>query len=71
MEMEKKHYKKEKLDNIDKTCLECSVYNEIYNENYSYGDYVMLKKLGKLKPVPKIDIIIAHFPRIDAIIANS
>lgn len=59
--MEKKFYKREKLDNIDKTCLECSFYNEMYKENLSYGDFVMQKKLGKLKPIPKIEAIIESF----------
>lgn len=53
--MEKKGYEKKKFDKIEITCLKCKAYNEKYNENLSYGQFVMLLKMGKLKPIPAIE----------------
>lgn len=51
----KSGYVKTKYDRIEVTCLKCKAYNQKYNENLSYGQFVMLMKLGKLKPVPVIE----------------
>jgi len=42
--------KKEKLDHLDKVCLELNEYNKKHNTNYSYGDYVALIRQKKIKP---------------------
>lgn len=42
--------KKEKLDHLDKVCLELKAYNEKHNTHYSYGDYVALVKQKKIRP---------------------
>lgn len=41
---------KRKLDSIEAKCLELNKYNKEHGTHYSYGQYMTLVMLGKIKP---------------------
>lgn len=40
---------KRKLDSIETKCLELKKYNKEHGTHYSYGQYITLIRLGKIK----------------------